>query len=507
MCGIFASSFTPNYIDQIISDLARRGPDSSRLVLFENAVTKCWCLQTTLAVETVGSDVIQPLCIENVGCFMFNGEIYNYRALSDYYNVKAQSDTELIEKVLEYTCITDFIPRIIGPFSCILIANEGHMFFFRDFLGEKPLFYSETNQGIMVSSSESAMLFETSGEIDQTGCKQFIKSGFSASGSIFKDIHSCEPGVLYKYDLQNKSFNTKIIEPNMEEHDKWFEKNTYKTKILHINKNVIPTKVKYALLYSGGADSSYLLRTMSPDQKVTLITLEENTSLSPLYDDHILLKPNYSEEFIKEYVENLSSPLGDPAGVGFYQMAIVAKERNIKVLISGDGVDELIESYPKNILLKRFFPKSIHRLILLLYYFGFFIPISRLSISENLDYAARFDAGFRLPNYLLPRGDLSTMGAGVELRSPFLVWPNFLRFSLYSVKNVLMIKRFMKSKNEYFKYGFPANLKKLNDSMNKLTENDKHTFLYTTNELEKFRRNLLILWLETHHKSSRKLME
>ena len=94
---------------------------------------------------------------------VFNGEIYNYLELKNIlkkkYKFLTTSDTEVVMKCYEEWGI-NFTKKLRGMFSIILFDNSSNkIFFIRDRLGQKPLYYTSINKSLIVSSEIKDILF------------------------------------------------------------------------------------------------------------------------------------------------------------------------------------------------------------------------------------------------------------------------------------------------------------------------------------------------------------
>lgn len=493
MCGIFFSNFLPSKINSIIDDLSRRGPDGTNHMQIKVSDVNCFVLHSLLSVETVGTSTTQPYAVGSKGVFIFNGEIFNYKEIAKRWGVVVNSDTELIGTLLLDRPLEAVIQEFIGPFAIIFLKKNGEIELCRDFLGEKPLFFSLFGSNFVASSSERAIASCLPLSVNSVLAQEFINGGFSTTGSVFNQVNSAIPGRVYKLNVDGSDLRHVDVEPLDKDHFSIDFDNFTKSfdRCLEL---VEPKKIKYSVFFSGGADSSYLLSRVNDEKIISIYTLDSNDQLKPINEKHKILKANYDPNFIFEYIKTLSSPLGDPAGLGFYQLSKAARNDS-KVVLCGDGVDEVLETYPKNRFLHKWLPYSIHRSVLDLYFFKKFISKNRLTISKKLEYSNRFDGGSRMPNYLMSRSDLPSMSAGIEIRSPFLLWPNFKKLYASSFKNNMLIKKKMKNSAGYKKIGFPSDIDRINKVLSdKLGKSNRFGVKHTSG-IAYFRAMLLDSWL------------
>jgi asparagine synthase (glutamine-hydrolysing) len=493
MCGIFFSNFVPNDVSSIIKDLSKRGPDGTNYIEVKVSNQDCFALHSLLSIETVGTTTTQPYPVEKKGFFIFNGEIFNYKEIAKKWGIKVNSDTELIGELLVNRSLEDVIQEFIGPFAIIFLQKNGTIEFCRDFLGEKPLFFSACGSRFVASSSERAIASCIQLSVNNILAKQFIKGGFSTTGSVFNEVNAAMPGRVYKLNVSGGSLTHVDVQPlNLDNLSISFDDFTHSFD--RCLKLVEPKKIKYSVFFSGGADSSYLLSRINDEKIISIYTLAGDGVVNSIGKKHKILQANYDSDFIFEYIRALSSPLGDPAGLGFYQLSKAAREDS-KVVLCGDGVDELLETYPKNRLLNKFLPNWLHCFVLDFYFFKSFISKNRLTISKNLEYSGRFDAGSRMPNYLMSRSDLPSMSAGVEIRSPFLLWPNFKKLDGRIFKNNISIKKRMLNSVGYTKIGFPSKIDTINKMISLGSGKPNRFGIEQTSGIAYFRAMLLDSWL------------
>ena len=140
---------------------------------------------------------------------VFNGAIYNFIELKKIlikkkYKFFTTSDTEVLIKSYQEWGIK-FVKKLRGMFSIILFDKRlNKIFFIRDRLGQKPLYYSYINKGLIVSSEIKDIIFilrkfnksisENSFVVDK-----YLFRGWSddSANTFFKDIFNSQLDVLY----------------------------------------------------------------------------------------------------------------------------------------------------------------------------------------------------------------------------------------------------------------------------------------------------------------------
>jgi len=375
MCGIFGF-FDPNifkkekineYIQKSKKLLSNRGPDySSQLVLKEK---KLVLGHTRLSIIDI-ADGSQPMSIHEEVSIVFNGEIYNYLELrkdlqKKGYEFKTNSDTEVILKLYQHHGEA-FLQHLNGMFAIGLYDwKQNSLLLARDRFGEKPLYYSMVEGGIIFGSEIKSILSysEHGGDTDYKAFAQFLSLGYiPAPRTQYRKIKKVRPSeyLVYKNKyLHNKkywSLNQKSINSlNLEEAKDEFEQIFNDSVRLRLRSDV-PT----GAFLSGGIDST-LINTEIKKIAGNIFTSISVSFDDPAFDESVFSKKvsesignnycqvNYDENDalndLKKITNYLDEPFADVSILPTYAAARAAKESGLKVMLSGDGADELFGGY------------------------------------------------------------------------------------------------------------------------------------------------------------------
>jgi len=182
MCGFFFIKknnfrFNLKKIDKISDQLSHRGPDQN--AYFDN--NEIYAKFFRLSILDTSIEAGQPMFDKSRRYMLiFNGEIYNYEYLKNnlrFKQLKTSSDTE----VLLYTLIEnglDAVKKIEGMFGFILYDfKKNEVWFARDRLGIKPLYYTKFKDSFIFSSEMKPLLsFQNKFSInDKSLCNFFFK--------------------------------------------------------------------------------------------------------------------------------------------------------------------------------------------------------------------------------------------------------------------------------------------------------------------------------------------
>ena len=364
MCGFVAivnTNFDNNYITKRITKLSKvyphRGPDQIKSIVKK----KYSLLFRRLKIIDLKERSNQPFSSEDGKIdLVFNGEIYNYlelrKELSNY-NVKfrTQSDTEVILKCYQRWG-TDFIKKLRGMFSIIILDNKKKIFVcYRDRLGQKPLFFSSFNQGLILSSEIKDIIFlkKKFSENSKTVSKYLLRGWCDDNNyTFFKDIYSFPPGnigILKKNKIICKKYWDLKISGK-----KRFNAEEFNQIFLDNLKIHLRSDVPLAFTLSGGLDSSSILKkslefklkdykaySFLSNEKYINDFIKENS-----INHSFVSNKNY---FSKNILEEINYFQDEPfSSISFLNQFVLRKKiakDGFKVLLVGEGGDEVLGGY------------------------------------------------------------------------------------------------------------------------------------------------------------------
>lgn len=314
----------------------------------------------------------QPLSNLNESIYIvFNGEIYNFLELRKIlvhkgYIFKTQTDTEVILHLYEEYGV-DCLKFLRGMFAfAIWDNNKQQLFCARDRFGIKPFYYYTDNNKFVFGSEIKAIL--KCQDIDKTlsydGLDSYFAFGYITSDlSIYKNIKKLQPG---NYLLL--SFNRKV---NLNIRKYWeisFEpdysktENQWSEEIESILSETIKlhmiADVPIGAFLSGGVDSSSVVAMMAKHSKIPVKTfsigfkeekfneLKFAREVANKYncEHHEQIVEPESIGLLPKLVNAYDEPFADPSAIPTYYVSKLARE-SVKVILSGDGGDELFAGY------------------------------------------------------------------------------------------------------------------------------------------------------------------
>lgn len=374
MCGILTLICRSNTcdsphkeIEEAKNSLACRGPDSHK----EFKSGRFCAVFFRLAIRDLSSGE-QPN-IFNSWVTLINGELDNDQELrSRLADVHIAQDIPDGDMQILGASVSEFMEEALiaakGMFAgCAYSLENQVMYFFRDAIGEKPLFYSLTEDHLLVCSDP----FRIGGEqtIRKEELRASLISGFSKSGlTIFNGVRRVEPGEFYIFDtnlwhlsrrkywnFENKQKGKKTsTSSNTSMAIKLLKQELHNTIKMQMQ-NDVPT----ALLLSGGLDSALVANfaMKDVDKRIPAYTLEfsdesydesraakESAKALGMESRLVQLPRSEVETLVPQVLKAMKEPIFDPATISLFALCREVS-KDYKVALTGDGGDELFRGY------------------------------------------------------------------------------------------------------------------------------------------------------------------
>lgn len=436
-----------------------RGPDQSGS--YRDETNDCVLGHKRLSILDLSEAGKQPMSTpDGKIVVVFNGEIYNFRTLkadlTAKYDFQSTSDTEvLLYGYLEWG-MEGLLDRLRGMFAfCLLDVVEGIYYLARDRIGIKPLYYMDRGVQFFFASEMKAIIpFDSNFKLSRDRLDHFWVFNFLplADQTLTSSIKKLAPGHYLRIQGANRVLRRYWDLPRKANAPVPFKRACAQLdSILHkvVCQHMI-ADVPVGLLLSGGLDSSLLAAIAQAESPQSIQTftasfdhpLEESRFAQQVADylktDHTTLHLDLEE--IADQAENHIDVFDDLSSLdaGIITMRFLSKkiaERGIKVVLVGEGADEVFGGYPWFRLESfpfSFFPrrlkKMLHFFALLGGVFGnrsrqwnlfnnFFKNEGRDSYFKIV---SRFEIQDQLPNHLLMKVDKGTMAHSLEARVPYL---------------------------------------------------------------------------------------
>lgn len=375
MCGIAGFTWDDkNLIKRMLQNLTHRGPDAEGFYLDNNISLG----HRRLSIIDLSENGKQPLCNENKDVWVtFNGEIYNYKTLrvileSKGHKFSSDTDTEVLVHAYEEFGI-DFISHLRGEYAFALYDSiKKKVLIVRDRMGVKPLYYTLTKKGIMFSSELQAILKSGVHQFtfDEQSLQTFMQERcVFGTNTIITQIKRVKPGEVLSVDVTKKTFETKTYWESKPE-PKGMTFNEFSKKLKELTTEAVNDRlqadVPVGAYLSGGIDSSIIVSLASKSYqnlKTFSISFENNDKLSEQkFAEEVSSRFNtqhfhfsIDKEFMKDFpkiIRSCDEPLADTAIIPTYYLAQKASKKNVKVVLTGDGADELFGGYEQYKVIK-----------------------------------------------------------------------------------------------------------------------------------------------------------
>ncbi len=369
LCGIADFSgraLDRQVIERMTATLAHRGPDDRGLYTSANVALG----HTRLSIIDLSAAGHQPMRSQDGTCVMvLNGEVYNFASMRAELEAKGRcfvghSDTEVaLNGYLEWG--TEVFRRLNGMFAIALWdARSQELHLVRDRFGIKPLFYRE-HGGRLAFASEIKALLELDGErkVDWHALAEYLHFGTTlGEKTMFRGIARVSPGCHVRFGRGGSAAapfaSIFDIEPSRDD----FATSTRRVRELleqSVRRHLV-ADVPVGVFLSGGIDSSAIAALASRHYPGRLRTISAGFDFGGAADERprarrlaAALGTEHEELYIQgkdlppvieALVRQHDVPFGDAANVPLYLMS-EALGRNPKVILQGDGGDELFAGY------------------------------------------------------------------------------------------------------------------------------------------------------------------
>ena len=362
MCGILGGINT-TFDDACVGRLQHRGPDQTSLVKERiDDEIELTLGQTRLNIVD-RHDIDLPVRVKDA-VILFNGEIYNYlelrEELSDLgWAFATKTDTEVaLAAYLEWG--VDCLSRFNGMFA--LAVWDGERFFCaRDRMGKKPFFYRFRGRSFEFASEVKAFT-----DLQFVGHELFDLFEFCLDEyTLYRDVFALPPGSYLRFDPRRGTLETRKywdIPHHVDRHIRDEEEAVERfIELLEDSVKVrLRADVPVTLFLSGGLDSSLVAKLAGVKEAFTCQfdefkdTIDEERYARDLADklgiELRLVRPT-REEFLADLpalAYHLEMPTGSFSVFPLYRLAEACHRAGYKVILSGEGSDELFAGYARN---------------------------------------------------------------------------------------------------------------------------------------------------------------
>ena len=376
MCGIIGHISKDKILERdvyvdMLNKIKHRGPDAQGLFYSVTNNLVLGHVRLSILDTVIASN--QPMSRNNVE-LVFNGEIYNFVELRKEYltevNFVTNSDTEVLLQLYIKFGIEKTLKLIRGMFAiAIYDGNNNKVYLARDQVGKKPLYYYNDGQDFYFSSEIKAFksIENIKFVLDNDVFNDNMYFRFSKKHSPFLNINMLKNGNFMEYDLKNHEVKTKEyfnFSDLVDEKLYIQHKNMGLTELVDkldelltksIGKRLI-SDVPIASINSGGVDSSLISAIAFNLDKLKMFHIDVEGMSEKYYADALAKKIgqkviakkitlNDIEKGINSVLYHYEYPLVHPNSFGISEVSKLARKYGVKVLLGGEGADELFGGY------------------------------------------------------------------------------------------------------------------------------------------------------------------
>ncbi|MBW1740963.1 MAG: asparagine synthase (glutamine-hydrolyzing) [Deltaproteobacteria bacterium] len=358
---------------QALGLLKHRGPDDEGIFVDHERIILGHRRLSVIDIEGGA----QPMTSEDGRYTVaFNGEIYNFLGLrreleARGYVFRTRSDTEVaLYLYAEYG--DGFVEKLLGMFAIALYdRDKNRVILARDRVGKKPMYYHESESGVLFGSEINALLAvgNISRSLDYDALQLYLTFQYiPAPYSAFSAIRKVKPAHFMLIDDGKIKREVQYWNPHFQpKEDMDFETAAEQLRELFLDAVRLRTisDVPLGAFLSGGVDSSLIVAALAE-------VLPEVKTFSIGFDDKTFNELPYAEKIAQQFgtvhteavldasdisvlddlILKMGEPFGDQSIVPTYYVCRLARQK-VTVALTGDGGDENFGGYKRyyNVLL------------------------------------------------------------------------------------------------------------------------------------------------------------
>lgn len=377
MCGIAGAfrfkQLEPSQLEQTLARLSRRGPDSYGKVTWNrqwenslsNGPVSHALLHTRLSIRDTRDLASQPMqWPERKIWICYNGEVYGWEKEREKleakgYAFRSNSDTEYILASYVAYGFDATLAKLRGMFAlAILDLEAGCLHLARDRMGEKPLLYYHKNGEFAFASLVSALLPilpRAERVISPKAIDAFLAHRYiPAPLTLFTNIRRLENGQALRLNLVSGELK----------HYSYWRPNAQDEGLQEALDEAVQLRTvadrPVGLFLSGGVDSAVIASSLTAQNcgNIQCFTAsfpgnekdesQEAARVAKHFGlpHHEVVIPTTIRDDFDQIVSDFDEPFADPSGFPLWYLSRVATEE-VKVVLNGDGADELFAGYKR----------------------------------------------------------------------------------------------------------------------------------------------------------------
>lgn len=379
MCGI-AGFISKNQtydkkaiVSGMLQLLSHRGPDQTGLGVFDDIALG----MVRLSIIDIEKHTIPYENFEKTHAIVYNGEVYNHNhirvSLKSKYTFQTNSDAESV--LAGFICNGDSAFNEFNGMYAFAIYNQVDKIttIVRDKVGEKPLYYTQGKDFFAFASEIKALLTLVPPVFNEDAVSYRAYEFVVGRETLFKNIYSLEPGeyLTVKEDTFTIHNYWKIWENLVEIED---DQKKIINQLSELLEDAILLRTKncahqYGCFVSGGVDSALVACIAKPDYIFTahydyddFDELDFAQMVAKKINKELIVVTPDKEDFLrsrKDIAWHLDTPC-TWTSFTLWELVKRAAQENVKVIMSGDGADEMFGGYHRYHLLHH--DEQIHQL-------------------------------------------------------------------------------------------------------------------------------------------------
>jgi asparagine synthase (glutamine-hydrolysing) len=390
MCGIsgiISKNIYPvqsELLEKMNALISHRGPDADGFYYWNSV----GFAHRRLSILDVSSEGNQPMHFSDKYTIIYNGEVYNYLEIREElrdlgYSFKTGTDTEVILAAYDYwgdNCLNKFN----GMWSFAILDKIKELIFCsRDRFGIKPFYFTDNDKCFAFGSEIKQLLLHFDiVKADRDILIEFLLTSIDnhSEKTYFSGIHSLLPGHWLRFSLRDYSVQIRQyynLYDQIVPSDNDLFKNT--TELKYILKSAVSLRLRsdvtVGTCLSGGLDSSAISAIASKEfvkktgRKFTAIHARSTESETDESKFAIKVAEHYNldlhvvapstQDFVRlvdEVIYTQEEPFGSPSMFMGYHVFQEAKKLGCKVMLNGQGGDEVLLGY------ERYYTSYLHTL-------------------------------------------------------------------------------------------------------------------------------------------------